>query len=151
VRRLAPQPIAIAVILLLGGACARLVAACSSDDPTPAPETDGDGGGGDGAAPEAAVDAGADVAPSCSLPGVYGSKACMRCVAAACCAQVTACESDPTCKAMQRCTLDCLPKNDGGGCYQTCQSTHAGGLPLWQPVYDCWYGPPPEGCLVDCT
>jgi len=144
----------IAVAVLSAFGIARALVACSGATPPPATvreDEDAESGPGD-AAVEASPPNDADGgAPSCALPGLYGSKACMACVAARCCDRVTACEGAPACKALQRCTLDCLPKPDGGGCYATCQATHADGKPLWQPVYDCWFGTPPDGCLIECT
>lgn len=130
----------------------RVVVGCSDSTSI----VGGDAGEND-AAPEASdEDASLDVAdsaPTCtpaSLPGSYGSKMCNECVAASCCAEVTACENDPLCKPLQRCLLDCLKDPDGGGCYAMCMSNHPSGKKTWDTVEKCWFSNTP-GCLVPCT
>jgi hypothetical protein len=142
------------VALLLSAVTAGGIAGCSSATPTV--DTADSAGVGD-ASPDSAPDAGsADVeagadGASCKLPGIYGSKACMQCVGATCCGQVTACEGDDRCRPLQKCLLDCLPNPDAGGCHTGCLDSHPDGKPLWEPVEKCWFDPPPGGCLVECT
>ncbi len=93
-----------------------------------------------------------DAATSCKLPGKYGSKECTACVAAKCCAQVAACEADPQGKLLQACVLHCLASDpDAGGCYNGCLATYPTAQPLWNAVEGCYFGTPPEGCLIECT
>jgi hypothetical protein len=136
--------------LLGSGLVGATIAACS--DSTSGDIAAVDGGEVDAAqdATEDGADAG-DAAPSCTLPGIYGSKACMRCIGTNCCDRVTACESDAPCKQLQKCSLDCLPKPDASGCYRSCLAATPGAVPLWDPVEKCWFGTPPAGCLVECT
>jgi hypothetical protein len=135
--------------LLLAGLAGAMINACSSSPTSPAAPAEDAG-------PDAAILDGAsdaqDGARSCSLPGVYGSKACMECVGARCCGQITACEGDAPCQLLQKCLLDCLPKPDAGGCYDSCKATFPQGKPLWDPVETCWFGNPDAGgCLIECT
>jgi hypothetical protein len=140
--------------LVVSGFAGTTITACS--DSTTPPLSVVDGGEIDAPAEGAAdatgdrADAG-DAAPSCNLPGVYGSKACMGCVSAKCCGLVTACESDARCKQLQRCSLDCLPTPDSGGCYRNCLAKTPDAVPLWDPIEKCWYGDAPAGCYDECT
>ena len=143
--------------MVIATAFVLVAAACgTASTASIAPTAISDGGGAADAQSEpaeASVDAGADDgAPgACDLPGVYGSKECMACVAAKCCALVDACEHDTSCKKLQKCNLDCLPKPDAGGCYDGCLATFPDARPLWDPIDRCWFGTPPAGCLVECT
>lgn len=146
--------VAVSRIAAVTAACLAVAVVAVSCSDAAAPSAVGDAGEAEAAPAEGSTDAGAedgDAAPSCGLPGVYGSKECMECVGAKCCALVAACESDATCKQLQKCSLDCLPRPDAGGCYETCQAAYPAGKPLWDPVDRCWFGPPPAGCLVECT
>lgn len=93
-----------------------------------------------------------DAALTCdTLPGSYGSKSCNDCMKTTCCAVITSCEADPACKALQKCTLDCIQGPDAGACYnQKCLVEHAAGKQIWDQVYACWYDDPPK-CGVSCT
>ncbi len=131
---------------------ATFVVACESSTSAPAQAEDLDASPpvseapAEASTPDAAVDA-----KTCALPGVYGSKECMACVADECCGFVEACEAEPACKALQRCALDCLLKPDAGGCLDGCLATSPEGRATWDRVDKCWFGPPPGGCLVPCT
>jgi hypothetical protein len=142
-----------AVVLSCGLVIGALLAC--SESTSPSAGEDGEDAGSDAADATADVvldgPADASEAASCTLPGVYGSKACNACVAARCCGLITACENDVKCKPLQACVLECPTKPDAGGCYQGCLATHPEGRALWDPIFDCWYHTPPEGCLVECT
>ena len=134
-------------------AIAALIFACSSSSPAPA-QPDGSAAP-DGAAPDGTSEP-ADAAPqdtgaSCALPGEYGSAECMACMRSRCCDAITACEADVTCKDLQRCVLGCVPKPDAGGCLRDCLAEYPSGQELWNQVDHCWFGEPPDGCLVECT
>jgi hypothetical protein len=93
-----------------------------------------------------------DGAPSCALPGVYGSKACQACLQTSCCGPITACESDAACKPLQKCMLDCLPAPDAGGCASDCMAAHGAGLSGWKAVEACWFNfDTPTSCGLSCT
>lgn len=138
------------VCILATAAAVTFVIACA-DDRSPASV---DAGGDALPAQDAADSPTADVKDaglSCNLPGAYGSAECMSCVADHCCAPITACESDATCKTLQACVLGCLPRPDAGGCREDCYAATPEGRALWTPIDTCWFGTPPAGCLVECT
>lgn len=139
---------------LLVTAIALVIVACASSAPERSTvEVAPDAAEPDGSSPsDARSEAGdADAAPSCVLPGVYGSNECMACIGDRCCAEVTSCEAQPECKELQRCALECSPKPDAGGCLAGCFETYPSGKARWDAVYACWFGTPPGGCLVACT
>jgi hypothetical protein len=90
-----------------------------------------------------------DGAPSCALPGAYGSVGCENCLKRNCCAQITTCEGEGTCKPLQACLLACTGP-DAGGCYDGCMAGHPLGVATWNTVEGCWFGDPPTGCGPDC-
>lgn len=123
--------------------------ACSED--TTSSPTSADAGG-DTSQSEAAsiADAESDAGACATLSGSYGSAICNKCMQRSCCAQISACEADPGCKAMQACVFACIQSVDAGGCYQTCVSQHKAAQSLWKEVDRCTFSDPP-GCGLDCT
>jgi|GEM_PF-2747548 len=127
-----------------------LVACTTSSTDPPAEEVVVDAGAVEGAeAVDAALDA--DAAASCDLRRSYGSPDCNACLAATCCAEVTACNADATCRQLVDCAYDCLRlRADAGGCTDGCLATYSSAEPLWMSFFECAYKSQ-TGCGFDCS
>jgi hypothetical protein len=141
-----------AVAVPFGLVVGLVLAACgeSSFGP-PAAASDAGTDAAEDSSSDAADADGGDAAPICPLPGSFGSAACNRCMGERCCAVVTACESDPVCKALEHCVLACIGTPDRRLCYEACLQSNANGRALWEPVLGCWSGPSDTLCYGDCT
>jgi hypothetical protein len=153
--------------LVLGmGVVGAIVIACSSSDPpavaqnqdsgsntNPDPQPGNDGSVGtpdDSATPnDSGVDAN-DGAPSCSLPGSFGSAQCNECMANTCCGVGTACAADAACLALLTCAQGCLDEPDIGACMGECHVNHPDGETLYTPVEMCIITDE-GGCAILCT
>ena len=140
-------------VLVFGSplAAAALVACGSTSSP---PESAADAGGGleSGALESGATDAGdASDGASCTLPGVLGSEACQQCMSTRCCGQLAACESDAVCKPLLRCTIECLPKPDAGGCRTACEANSPGSNGPFRALELCSAASSSTTCGELCT
>jgi len=145
-RALAVTLVATSLGVLCAFACSESTPAGSSGD---LPEAGVDGSdASDGAPPE---DAGIDAEPTCAMPGIFGSEDCQRCLAARCCAPITACTADPDCSPLNLCNLECRPKIDAGGCRQGCIQKYPAGESALNAIDLCGIEKSPQGCRDECA
>lgn len=141
------------VLFGIGMPTAATLLACGNsnggDVPVEASEADAANERGD-----APADAGSDTIdaePQCVLPGRYGSEECERCLKLRCCDVITACESNPDCKPLNRCNLACRFEPDAGGCRFGCEAQFPAGKSGLRAIDQCGANKEPQGCRDVCT
>ena len=135
--------------------------ACSSESaPGTSPSDAGIEGSQDAAAPEidaprAIEDARPEAdAPYCPLPAKFGSPGCEACISERCCDVALACDRDPGCQVVLRCTRSCLRDADNvSECIQKCiADTPDGGAAYLQGIDACMAADVNEGgCAQRCS
>ncbi len=133
--------VALGSLVSLTGAAA-FAGACSSGT-LPAPATADAGASLSSDAPAA------EAAPSCALPGRFGSAKCETCVTEQCCDRLDACTGDRDCSILSSCTLACIQQPDAGACATECRAKTTDPKALWAALEKCAYFSDP--CAFECS
>lgn len=122
--------------------------------PAPSAEVDASASDASDASDASAVeaDAGVDAAPSCVLPGQFGSASCEACLSARCCDVILTCDHDADCHGLLACTRACLlSAANASACIDKCKQDMPAGVQKYNAFDSCVAAAPPAGCAFDCS